>query len=265
MSWYNGLSVQASQRFSGGFQFIAAYTWSHATADIAEPLIGAAPMLSYLNELTSYGSSFYDHRQRGTMTWLWDAGAAFGSTGRLVKDVFANFTFSGTYIYETPAPLPVVGGFGASLTDPLATSGVLANPGGVPGTASGVSPLTNSFGQTVAYLAANPSAQYIAGAPGMYTNGARYIAPDLRPINDFDVSAVKGFGISDKFNFQIRADVYNLFNHAQFTPGQLSNIGIASLSQTFSFLNASSMAFGSPADTLSNNPRTLQLSLRLVF
>ncbi len=151
------------------------------------------------------------------------------------------------------------------MTNPLASSGVIVNPNGIAGSASGVSPLTNSFGQTVAYLATNPNAQYIAGAPGLYTNGARIIAPDLRPINDFDVSAVKRFGLYDKFNFEIRADAYNVLNHPQFTTGALNNIGFASLSQSFAFLNASSLAFGSPSNVLSNNPRTLQLALRLVF
>lgn len=265
MSWYNGLAVQGSQRFSGGFQFIAAYTWSHTLDDLTMPLMGATPALNYVNELTSWGSSLYDHRQRGTMTWLWDVGAAFGSHGGVGKDIFGNFNLSGTYIYETPAPLPIIGGYGAGFGNPLAGSGVAFNPSGIAGTASGVTPLTNSFGQTVAYLATNPNAAYIAGAPGIYTNGGRFITPDLRPINDFDVSAVKRFGLYDKFNFEIRGDAYNVLNHPQFTPGALNNIGFASLSQSFAFLNASSLAFGSPSNVLSNNPRTLQVALRLVW
>lgn len=264
-SWYNGLAVQGSQRFSGGFQFIAAYTWSHAENNITQPLIAADPSLSYFNQLTSWGNSLYDHAQRATMTWLWDVGAAFGDHGGIGHDIFGNFTFSGTYTYETAAPLPVVSGYGAGFGSALASSGVLVNPSGFAGTASGVTPLTNSFGQTVAYLANNPNAQYIAGAPGLYTNGARYTAPDLRPINNFDLSMVKGFGIHDKFNFEIRGDAYNVFNHAQFTTGPLNNIGFAGLSQSFTYLNASALAFGSPANVLSNNPRTLQVSLRLVF
>ena len=264
-SLYNGLSEQASQRFSGGFQFIAAYTWSHMIDDVSSPLVAPIPTMSFIDQLGARGSSLYDHRQRGTMTWLWDVGAAFGSKGGVVRDVFANFNFSGTYIYETPAPLPIVNGYGAGFTSLLGTPGVVVNPGGIAGIGSGVASLTNSFGQTAAYLANNPSAQYISGAPGMYSGTGRITFPGLRPINDFDLSAVKGFGVRDKFNFEIRADAYNVFNHPQFTPGELSNIGLPAVSQTLSYLMPGSPAFGNPEAALSNHPRMLQLALRLVF
>ncbi len=264
-SLYNGLAVQASQRFSGGFQFIAAYTWSHMIDDVSSPLVAPIPSLGFIDQLTSRGTSMFDHRQRGTMTWLWDVGAAFGSGGGFARDVFANFNLSGTYIYETPAPLPIVSGFGAGFANPLGGGGVLVNANGIPGTGSGVTPLTNSFGQTVAYLANNPTAQYVGGAPGMFTGGGQNILPGLRPINDFDVSAVKRFGVRDKFNFELRADAYNVLNHPQFTPGELSNIGLPAASQTLSYLVANSLSFGNPEAALSNHPRMLQLALRLVF
>ena len=143
---------------------------------------------------------------------------------------------------------------------------MIANPNGVPGTGSGVVPLTNSQGQIVAYQATNPNARFIAGAPGMFTNPGRINFNGLAPINNFDLSVTKRFGIRDRFNFEVRADAYNLFNHPQFTPGELNNIGLPSLqTQTFSYLIPSAPMFGNVQSDLASHARMMQLALRLVF
>jgi hypothetical protein len=264
-SMYHGLAVQGSQRFSGGFQFLAAYTWSHLIDNVGTPFFSGLPTYDSFEHVISRDSSIYDHRQRGTLTWLWDVGALGSGGFKWYRDIVANFNISGTYIYETPSPLPVLGGFNGAFGSLLGAPGVVVNPSGIAGVGSGVSPLTNSQGQTVAYLANNPNAQFISGAPGMFTNGGRVSFPGLRPINDFDLSAVKRFGIRDRFNFEIRGDFYNILNHPQFTPGELNNIGLPPQTQTFAYLMAGSAAFGNPEAALSNHPRMLQLALRLIF
>ena len=45
-----------------------------------------------------------------------------------------------------------------------------------------------SIGQTAAYLANNPNARYIAGAPGVSAPVLRGNLSLLRPINDFDAA-----------------------------------------------------------------------------
>jgi len=69
---------------------------------------------------------------------------------------------------------------------------------------SGVTPLTNSAGQTVAFLATNPGAEYIATPKGALANGGRNTLV-LPRINDIDLSLIKKFNITERYKFQIGA------------------------------------------------------------
>jgi hypothetical protein len=261
-SLYNGLSVQGNQRFSGGFQVVAAYTWSHLIDDISTPFFAASPTWQLQEQPTVRASSEYDHRQRATVTGLWDLGALDPSGSGWSRAIVNNLIFSGTYVYETPAPLTLTSGLNTDLTG-FTSGGVLVNPSGLPNTGSAVSPLTNSFGQTVAYLADNPNARYIAGAPGVYTNSGR---SDFfgRPIFNFDASLAKGFGIRDRWKIEFRGDAFNLFNHAQYTPGELSNIGLPQ-STTLNYLIPGTPQFASAQTVFPSHARVVQVSAKVVF
>lgn len=261
-STYNGLQVQATQRFSGGFQMVAAYTWSHLIDDVSTPLLLGGPSFVPLEALGPRESSIYDHRQRGTLTALWDLGGIGPNGFRWWRDIAANMNISGTYVYETAAPVPYLSGFDTGLTG-FSNSGVIYNPSGTAGIGSGVSPLTNSFGQTVAYQVTNPNAQYIAGAPGVYTGSGRNFFFG-RPINNFDASVAKRFGIRDRFSIEFRADAFNILNHPQYTPGQLTSVGLP-VASSLNFLMPGSPAFGDPTMAFSSHPRILQLSAKVVF
>ncbi len=247
-SWYNGLAVQGRQRFAGGFQMLAAYTWSHLIDDVNPPLLSPFPTYALLEQRTTRDSSPFDHRQRGTLTWLWDVGALGSGGFRWYRDIVANLTLASTYTYETPAPTTLLGGFDNGLTGGFYGAGVVVNPNGIAGTGGGVTPLRNSFGQIVAYQAINPNAQFIQAAPGLFANSARSNFNGLRPINNFDVSLAKRFAVPDKFDIEIRADAFNLINHPQFTAGELNNIGLSPASNTF--------LIPGTLDSVTSNPRS---------
>lgn len=257
---YNGLSVQANQRFSGGFQLIAAYTWSHLIDDLSTPLLAGTPSWVTLDALGPKESSIYDHRQRGTLTGLWDLGA-LGRNG-WVRDIVTNMTVSGTYIYETPSPVTIISGLDTGLTG-FENSAVLVNPAGIPGTGSGVTPLTNSSSQTVAYLANNPNARYIAGAPGVYTGAGREFFFGW-PINDFDASLSKRFAIRERFQIEFRCDAFNILNHPQYTPGELNNIGLP-VATSLNYMIPGTAQFDNAAQAFASQARVLQLSAKVVF
>lgn len=259
-SFYNGLSVQANQRFSGGFQLIAAYTWSHLIDDLSTPLLAGTPSWVTLDALGPKESSIYDHRQRGTLTGLWDLGA-LGRNG-WVRDIVTNMTVSGTYIYETPSPVTIISGLDTGLTG-FENSAVLVNPAGIPGTGSGVTPLTNSSSQTVAYLANNPNARYIAGAPGVYTGAGREFFFGW-PINDFDASLSKRFAIRERFQIEFRCDAFNILNHPQYTPGELNNIGLP-VATSLNYMIPGTAQFDNAAQAFASQARVLQLSAKVVF
>jgi hypothetical protein len=262
-SMYHGLAVQATQRFSGGFQFLAAYTWSHLIDNVGTPYFSFLPTYDTFEHLTSRDSSIYDHRQRGTLTALWDMGAIGKHGFSWVRDILLNMNLAGTYTYETPAYTTLQSGFDTTLGGGFYPSGVFVNPNGTPGVGSGVAPLTNSRGQVVAYLANNPSAGFVQGGLGTFPNSARNNF-GLRPINNFDASLVKRFGVWNRFSFELRADAYNVLNHPQFTPGELNNIGLPQLT-SLNYLIPGTAAFGNPESVFSSHPRMMQFGLRILF
>ncbi len=134
--------------------------------------------LSYIDQEVSPNSSVLDQRQRATVTMLWDVAAIGSGNFHFVRDILANVTLGGAWIYQTPSSASIQSGVSTDLSG-FGLGGVMLNPSGVAGTGSGVSPLYNSSGQNVAYQANNPNAQYIAGAAGTY-NAARYTIP-LQP------------------------------------------------------------------------------------
>jgi hypothetical protein len=262
-SWYNGLQVQATQRFSGGFQAQLSYTWSHLIDNMTGPTYGGLGLLGNSNFLASKGSSVYDHRQRGLATVLWDVGGVGKNSPNFVRDVLANVVISGTYTYESPAAAFIQSGFDSGLTGGAGLGGVVVNPNGVAGTGSGVTALRNSGGQVVGYLATNPNAQFIAGAPGLYTSSARNMFT-LNPINNFDTAVFKRFALRDRFSFEIHGEAYNVLNHPQFTPSDIFSIGSGS-GALRNFLSPGSAAFGDPAQAFPSHARLLQVGLRLLW
>jgi len=260
MSWYNGLLVQASQRFSGGFQMKASYTLSHLIDDVSGPNLFGPSDLNFFNSRTNRQTSIYDHRHVASLTALWDLGGIGANSGfNWVRDVLANMTVSGTYNYQSPSPLPISSGIDGGL------GGVFVNSNGVTGMGSGVTPLTNAAGQTVAYLASNPNAQFIRAGRGTYPTGGNAVFSDLRPINNFDVAAFKRFAVRDRFSFEIQGEAYNVLNHAQYVPGALTSLGFGAQSPSFNFLVPGTGSFGDVTHAFSSHPRTMQVGLKFLW
>jgi hypothetical protein len=265
MSWYNGLLVEGTQRFSGGFQMKASYTWSHLIDNLSGPnLLGTGTLTSF-STLTDRHTSIYDHRHVASLTALWDVGGIGKSSFNWVRDILANVTVSGTYSYESPSPLPLSSGIDAGLGGGFTNSGVFVNPNGIEGTGSGVTALRNGSGQVVGYLANNPNAQFIRAGAGTFPTGGTALVPDLRPINNFDAAVFKRFAVRDRFSFEVHGEAYNVLNHSQYVPGSTTAIGFGSQPQSFNFLIPGTPGFGDPTQTFSSHPRTMQVGLRLLW
>jgi hypothetical protein len=168
----------------------------------------------------------------------------------------------GTATYARGSRFPVFSAVDTGMIGNGLGTGVFVNPNGTPGTASGVTPLTNGAGQIVAFQATNPNAEFVAGAPGTFSTAR----PTMRlgDTRNIDLSVVKRFAIPERAKLEIRGDAYNVINHPQFTGMPISTLG-SPLVATPSFLVPNSPLFGNLNGTLSGNPRVLQLALRLMF
>lgn len=264
-SWYNGLQLSARQRFSGGFQMDLNYTWSHLIDNLSGPMYGGLSGFGTANFLVTPGSSIYDHRQRATAAVMWDAGGVGKNGPNYVRDILANVVVSGVYTFESPANAFIQSGYDSLLTGGIGPGGVVANNGNfTANTGSSVTPLRNSGGQVVGYLANNPNAQFVAAAPGLFPSAARNML-QLSPINNFDAAIFKRFAVRDRFSFEVHGEAFNVFNHPQFTPAGIFGLGASGVNMMSNFVTPGAPGFGDPAMAFSSNARTMQVGLRLLF
>ncbi len=257
-SSYHALSVQLTHRFTGGFQMLGNYTWSHMIDDVTPGYYQSA----YDRSLDS-GNSIYDRRHRVTITSMWDPASLVHSQNSIVRNVLLDLSLGGTFTYQSPGYVSALSGGDTGLNF-VGPDRAIFNENGTAGVGSGVTPLCNSSGQVVAYQADNPSAQYIQGAPGLYANGGRNNIA-LGQVNNFDLYATKRFSYHDRVMFEVRGEAYNVFNHAQFTATPTAGLFTPGISAYSALTIPGSNGFGDYRDFMSSNPRLLQVALRISF
>lgn len=270
-SIYHGLALQLNRRFSQGLQMVAAYTWSHliddSTADFFTTVLTPRRPQDFQNLGAERSSSALDRRHRLTISAIYQL-PFFKQSNWALKNIVGNWSVAPIYTYESPEWATVQSATDSNMNGDSWTDRTIINPAGVDATGSGVTALTNSGGDVVAYLADNPNARYIRAGVGAYANGGRNTLPG-RPINNWDINLLKDFTIREGMRLQFSAQFLNAFNHAQFVPGfvdrvdnpQVLNTG-ASVRQ---FLNPGSPTFNQPELVFGSNPRNIQLAVKFIF
>lgn len=266
-STYHGLAIQVNKRFSRSMSFVSSYTWSHAiddgTAAVFSTLIQPRRPQDFQNYRPERASSALDRRQRFSLSWIYET-PKFTDSNWWKKYILGNYAFTGTYIAESPMYGTIQSGQDSNLNGDSAGDRVIINPLGQDKVGSGVTALTNSAGETVAYLATNPNARYIRAGLGAYANAGRSLLP-LRGINNFDLTMMKRFPVGERRLIEFRSEFYNAFNHSQFTPGQINNGYPQTRTDTRNYLIPGNPAFNNPETAFGNNARTIQLVLRVQF
>jgi hypothetical protein len=280
-SMYHGLALQMTKRMSHGLQFVGAYTWSHAiddsTAEVFSTVLTPRRPQNSQDLAADRGTSALDRRQRFTLATVYDMPYFKGSSNWFVRNLAGNWLASPVYTYEAPEYIDVQSGDDANLNGDSAGDRVLVNPSGVKGTGSGVSALcqvaacgTPGAGDIVAYLAANPTAQYIqAGLGALEPNNGLAIAGRntlrTRPINNLDFSIGKNFHINERLSFTLQAQTFNLFNHPQFAPGAPASVGPVGYTGSRSIVEPSDPAFNQPGLYFPSHARNMQLAAKFYF
>ena len=181
-----------------------------------------------------------------------------------MKNALGNWQLSGTWTAETGTWATPQSGLDSNQNGISDSDRVILNANGVEGTSSGVTPLKNSSGATVAYLAINPDAQYIQAAIGAYANSGRNI---LRTpgINNIDFSIAKTVAITERYKLQIAANMFNAINHPQYTLGNINNIVLRKTAGTASMFIPGNPLFARWGQVFGSNPRVMQLSAKFTF
>lgn len=267
-STYHGLALQMNRRFARGLQFIGSYTWSHniddSTADFFSTYLSPRRPQDFQNLSADKGSSALDRRHRFTFSAVWDVPFFKHSSSWLAKNLIGNWLFTNTYTFESPEYATVQSGQDSNLNGDSAGDRAIINAAGDPNKGSDVTALTNTAGQTVAYVAKDPTARYIKTGVGAFPNAGKNTFP-VRRINNFDMSLYKKFSITESKRFEFGVSAFNAFNHAQFAPGQVNNINLTQQISTRSFLIPGTSDFGNFESVYSSSPRTVSLIARFVF
>lgn len=271
-SSYNGWANQITRRFQNGLQFTGAYTWSHAiddsTADVFSTYVTPRRPQDARNLRPERASSALDHRNRLTGEMLYDW-MPFRNANWLVKNIIGNWELAPIYTYQTGTLATVQSGIDSNLNGDTAGDRTIVNPTGNPNVGSGTTALTNSAGQTVAYLVTNPNAGYVTAPKGTIATGGRNTA-HLRPIDDVDMTFGKNLNVGKegRYRLQFQARFINIFNHPQYTGGPLSDVapaGGVTSGDVHNFLIPSSNLFMNPTLVFSSNPRSAQIAAKFIF
>lgn len=232
-SSYHSLQADVRRQFSNGLSFLAGYTWSKCM------------------DTGDHGSNFQDIRHRAN---------------KGLCDIDARQRFVISYIYE----LPFGPGkpFASNVSGPLkhVVAGWQVN--GITTFASG-QPVNTEMGAdwadvgSIAYpdLTGNPNLSGSARTLTHYFNTEAFSAPPegtfgsagrnvvIGPgINNFDFALLKKFPIREETHLEFRAEIFNIFNHANFIlPEQ------AFLDPTFGVISGA------------RDPRDIQFGLKLIF
>ena len=275
-SIYHGLATSVTRHFEHGLQFNAAYTWSHliddSTADVFSTVLTPRRPQNPQNIALDRSTSALDRRHRFTLSTIYDL-PFFKQSNWFTKNLVGNWEFAPIYTVESPEYATVQSELNSNLAGDSFSDRVIFNPGGVSGTGSGVSPLTNSQGQVVGYRANNPNAQYIVAGIGALANASRNTLA-LPRTNNWDLSIVKRFNVGEKRSVEFQGEAFNLLNHSQYVPGSVNQISAISLigqplnftnTAVRNFLTPSSSTFNRPDLVFPDNARTLQLALKFIF
>ncbi len=272
-STYHAGSALLQRRFSEGFQMSAAYTWSHliddTTAEVFSTVLSPRRVEDFQNLRAERADSALDRRHRFVLASNYDLPFFNDSSNGFVRAVLGGISFAGTLTFESGQKATVLSGQDSNINGDAAGDRTIRNLGGVRNTGSTVTALTNSAGQVVAYLADNPNAEYIRAGIGAISNSARNTL-QLPGIENLDFSVFKNFRFGESRNVQLRADLYNAFNHPQYTPGSVNDVTPISTTavgqvNTVNATNLSNNNFNNPSKVFSSNPRIVQLALRFLF
>ncbi len=268
---YNGLSLEAKYRYTNGLQFIAAYTWSHdldnSTADVFSTYTTPRRPQDARNLNPDYSSSALDHRQRFTYAAVYTL-PYFQKSGTnwLLRNVVGNWDLAPIYTFQTGTLATAQAGVDANLNGDSAGDRTIINTAGNPALGSGTTPLKNSAGATVAFLATNPGAEYIATPKGALANGGRNTL-QLPPIDDIDLSLIKKFSLTERLKMQISLRATNIFNHPQYVGGPVNDVAGAgqTSANVHNALIPGTSTFEQWNQVFSSNPRFMQIAAKFTF
>lgn len=194
-----------------------------------------------------------------------------------MKNILGNWTFSPVYTYETGEWVTVQAQRDANLNIDSAGDRVILNPAGIRGTGTDSSALTAlsgpNAGSVVAYVANDPTAQFIRPGLGALANTGRNNL-QTPGTNNIDLGVYKSLNFSERMKFRFGAQFGNIVNHPQYIPGSNPGFGlgvndVAGFSSVGTgykaFVTPGKENFNNPKAVFASNARTIALTAKFTF
>ncbi len=226
---YNSLQASLEKRFSHGLQMQLAYTWSKSF-DLASSFEGE---LNPLNYRSTYSLSQFDARHRIVFSYYYELPVPKyqGFAGKVLN----GWDLSGIYTYQTGFPIRITSQADNELMnsfffelpgqpdqfapfkkqDPHNNGGYWFDPNSFTENAS--SPIFDDQGNIINGCADHPAFNcYQPSLFGRIGTARRTICCGP-PINNLDFALHKVTPLSENTRMEFRAELFNIFNHTQFT------------------------------------------------
>jgi hypothetical protein len=257
-STYHGLEL-AVRRNVGSLDLSLSYTYAHSIDDSSSRQDSG--MVNSYDLHANRASSNFDQRHTLSLSYVWDI-PFFKSPG-VTNKLLGGWVYSGIVAFETGTPFGVLlSSDNAGVANGLSNGGsnfAYADRIGNPNSGI-VQPPTQ---QGVGPLLFNPNA-YALPAGLTFGNSGRNSLNNPKRTN-FDMSLIKHFKFTERFNLEFRAEAFNVFNHTEW--GYLGGGGGSGASNSAN-LNSGTGTFAGAnflAITTAHNPRILQLGAKLIF
>ncbi len=281
-STYHGGAVEFLHRFNRGLFLRANYTYSKtmddSTNDLRSSLVNPRRPQNSNNLHDEWARSALDVRQKLAITFLYDA-PRVNLGNRLVSRLLNEWSWSGSYLFQSGQPITIQSGVDSNGNFDLGTDRAILNPRGIEGVGTLVTPLCRNAttgatsidascfpANTIGYVAMDPNAKYIQAGVGARSNLGRNTF-DSPHFNIWNMALLKTDQVTERLRLQFRMEAFNVFNHRNFTLGNLSvfpsltnalSPGYASLTgvPTGAFLNSTLFNGGS---------RRIQLGVKIAY
>jgi len=257
-STYNGLTINIEKRWSQHFQFLASYTYSHAIDDSTDLQTLLTPQDSN-NPQLERGNSTFDQRHRFVFSGVAQSPYTWKDGGW--KALLGDWVVAPIIEVSSGRPFTVLTG-----TDyPLQFSSETSRPSIVPsGTAGGVvSPYIPGVTFALPNVCPSFPSAYLPAIALVTSTGAGCTGnlgrnTYTRPMfSSFDLRISRKFKVTERFSFEVLADMFNLLN--RFNVGDVSPLCDPG-APTGVFNGKPSCSAGQPTAAL--DPRTFQFGLK---
>jgi hypothetical protein len=291
-SFYKSLNISLDKKMSRGLQFQVSYTLGRSTDDSSSTIAGdtfeqGLNSLYYFAPHILRGPSDYNVKHTLAVNTLWAIPTPASWNG-FAKSALGGWLVGGIVKYNSGVPTtPIIG------DDPMGLGNGGADQFGIPSYVAGCNPVNS--GSVTAYInqscyttpmatsdiasqcqpfgfvapSYNKNGTVNAGKPGiagtcanLLGNAGRNSITGPKLVN-VDFSAIKNTAIkkiSESFNVQFRAEIFNAFNRANFLPPEPVN-GTAGAQ----VLKANGGPSAGGIDALATTPREVQLALKVIW